>query len=57
MDKEILINAGAGEIRVALVEDGKLQELFLERVIGLEDGVRHSYQWFLDHYAAAREAA
>src|SRR5580698_341031 len=38
MDKEILINAGAGEIRVALVEDGKLQELFLERVIGLEDG-------------------
>ena len=38
MDKEILINAGAGEIRVALVEDGKLQEIFLERVIGLEDG-------------------
>jgi ribonuclease G len=38
MDKEILINAGAGEIRVALVEDGQLQELFLERVIGLEDG-------------------
>ncbi len=38
MNKEILINAGAGEIRVALVEDGKLQELFLERLIGLEDG-------------------
>ena len=38
MKKEILINAGAGEIRVALVEDGKLQELFLERIIGLEDG-------------------
>jgi len=36
MNKEILINAGAGEIRVALVEDGKLQELFLERLIGLE---------------------
>ena len=32
MDKEILINAGAGEIRVALVEGGKLQGLFLERV-------------------------
>ena len=38
MNKEILINAGAGEIRVALVEDGKLQELFLERIIGLDDG-------------------
>ncbi|MGB8365243.1 MAG: Rne/Rng family ribonuclease [Rhizomicrobium sp.] len=38
MNKEILINAGAGEIRVALVEDGRLQELFLERTIGLDDG-------------------
>jgi ribonuclease G len=36
--KEILINAGAAEIRGAVVEDGRLQELFLERVIGLEDG-------------------
>src|ERR1700755_3221941 len=35
MEKEVLINAGAGEIRVAIVEDGKLQELFLERVLGL----------------------
>jgi ribonuclease G len=38
MRKEILINAGAGEIRVALVEDGKLCEIFLERTIGLDDG-------------------
>lgn len=38
MSKEVLINAGAGEIRVAIVEDGKLQELFLERTIGLDDG-------------------
>lgn len=38
MNKEVLINAGAGEIRVAIVEDGRLQELFLERTIGLEDG-------------------
>lgn len=38
MNKEILINAGAGEIRIALVEDGRLQELFLERTIGREDG-------------------
>jgi hypothetical protein len=28
MKKEVLINAGAGEIRVAIVEDGRLQELF-----------------------------
>src|ERR1700761_3219346 len=38
MRKDILINAGAGEIRVALVEDGQLQELYLERTIGLDDG-------------------
>jgi ribonuclease G len=38
MPKEVLINAGAGEIRVALVEDGRLQELALERTIGLDDG-------------------
>ncbi|MGN6516470.1 MAG: Rne/Rng family ribonuclease [Rhizomicrobium sp.] len=38
MKKEVLINCGAGEIRVAIVEDGKLQELFLERTIGLDDG-------------------
>jgi ribonuclease G len=38
MPKEVLINAGAGEIRVALVEDGRLQELWLERTVGLEDG-------------------
>ncbi|HEY2444770.1 MAG TPA: Rne/Rng family ribonuclease [Rhizomicrobium sp.] len=38
MKKEILINAGAGEIRVAIVEDDRLQELFLERTSGLGDG-------------------
>ena len=38
MSKEVLINAGAGEIRVAIVEEGRLQELFLERTIGLDDG-------------------
>ncbi len=35
--KDVLINAGAAEIRVAIVEDGRLQELFLERTLGLED--------------------
>ncbi|HEY5049214.1 MAG TPA: Rne/Rng family ribonuclease [Rhizomicrobium sp.] len=38
MNREVLINAGAGEIRVAVVEDGRLQELFVERTIGLDDG-------------------
>ncbi len=40
MTIEVLINAGAGEIRVALVADGKLQELVFERTIGAEDGTR-----------------
>lgn len=34
MAKEILINAGAGEIRVAVVENGRLEELLFERTIG-----------------------
>ena len=38
MSKEVLINAGAGEIRVALVEDGRLQDLALERTVGLDEG-------------------
>jgi ribonuclease G len=37
MDKEVLINAGAAEIRVAAVGNGRLQELFLERLIGADD--------------------
>ncbi|HEX3430649.1 MAG TPA: Rne/Rng family ribonuclease [Rhizomicrobium sp.] len=36
MKKEILINAGAGEIRTAVVEDGRLQELFVDRTLGVE---------------------
>ncbi len=31
MQKEVLINVGAGETRVALIEDARLQELILER--------------------------
>ncbi len=38
MQKDVLINAGAGEIRVAVVEDGRLQDLMLERTLGLEEG-------------------
>jgi ribonuclease G len=37
MNKEVLISAGAAEMRVAVVEDGRLQELFIERLIGLDD--------------------
>ncbi|HEX3653469.1 MAG TPA: Rne/Rng family ribonuclease [Rhizomicrobium sp.] len=38
MDKEVLINVGAAEIRVAVVGNGRLQELFLERLIRPDDG-------------------
>ncbi|HTT84309.1 MAG TPA: Rne/Rng family ribonuclease [Rhizomicrobium sp.] len=38
MNKEILINAGVGELRVAIVEDRRLQELFFECSIGTDDG-------------------
>ena len=40
MTREVLINAGAGEIRVAVVADGRLEELSCERTIGAEDGAR-----------------
>ncbi len=36
MAKEVLINVGAGEIRVAVVEDGVLEQLWLERTMGFE---------------------
>jgi ribonuclease G len=35
MKKEILINAGAGEIRTAVLEDGRLQELFIDRALDI----------------------
>ena len=36
MAKEVLINVGAGEIRVAVVEDGVLEQFWLERTMGFE---------------------
>jgi ribonuclease G len=36
MAKEVLINVGAGEIRVAVVENGVLEQLWLERTMGFE---------------------
>ena len=38
MKRDVLLNAGAAEIRVAIVEDGRLQELFIERLICHDDG-------------------
>jgi ribonuclease G len=40
MAKDVLVNAGAGEIRVAVLDDGVLDQLWLERTIGAEDGAR-----------------
>ena len=43
MGVEILINAGAGEIRIAHLCQGRLEELSFERIIGLEEGARHCH--------------
>ena len=49
MTREVLINAGAGEIRVAVVADGTLQELSFERTIGENTPLRikrgHNALW------------
>jgi len=37
MPKDVLVNAGAGEVRVAVVEDGLLDQLWLERTLGMDD--------------------
>ncbi|HEX3486559.1 MAG TPA: Rne/Rng family ribonuclease [Micropepsaceae bacterium] len=37
MPRDVLINAGAGEVRVAVLEDGVLDQLWLERTLGLEE--------------------
>jgi ribonuclease G len=37
MSKDVLINAGVGEVRVAVIEDGVLEQLWLERTIGFEE--------------------
>lgn len=37
MPKDVLVNAGAGELRVAVVEDGRLEQLWCERTIGLDE--------------------
>src|SRR5258706_6426576 len=37
MPRDVLINAGAGEVRVAVMEDGVLEQLWLERTLGFEE--------------------
>lgn len=43
MSAEILINAGVGEIRIAHLCRGRLEELSFERTIGGEEGTRHCH--------------
>jgi ribonuclease G len=40
--REVLVNAGVGEVRVAVLDDGVLDQLWLERTIGLEDGMKRA---------------
>ena len=40
MAQDILINAGVVETRVAILSDGKLQDFFLDRTLGGEEGAR-----------------
>ncbi len=43
MAAEVLINAGAGEIRIAHLCHGRLEELSFERTIGGEEDTRHCH--------------
>ncbi|BCW90523.1 Ribonuclease G [Alphaproteobacteria bacterium SO-S41] len=38
MANDVLINVGPGETRVAVLADGRLEELYIERTAGLPDG-------------------
>lgn len=42
MARDVLVNAGVGEVRVAVLDGGVLDQLWLERTIGLEDGVKRA---------------
>ena len=43
MTAEVLINAGVGEIRVAHLCHGRLEQFSVERIIGNEEGTRHCH--------------
>ncbi len=38
MANEVLINVGAGETRIAVVGDGRLEEIYIERTAGMAEG-------------------
>ena len=40
MAKDVLVNAGVGEVRVAVLDGGVLDQLWLERTIGFEEGAK-----------------
>src|SRR5262245_34795968 len=42
MAKDVLVNAGVGEVRVAVLDGGVLDQLWLERTIGYEDGAKRA---------------
>lgn len=42
MAKDVLVNAGVGEVRVAVLDGGVLDQLWLERTIGAEDGAKRA---------------
>ena len=42
MAKDVLVNAGVGEVRVAVLDGGVLDQLWLERTIGFEEGAKRS---------------
>jgi ribonuclease G len=48
MSAEILINAGVGEIRIAHLCHGRLEQLSFERTIGGEEGTRHCHSYIGD---------
>ena len=48
MSAEILINAGVGEIRIAHLCHGRLEQLSFERTIGVEEGTRHCHSYIGD---------
>ena len=42
MAKDVLVNAGVGEVRVAVLDGGVLDQLWLERTIGAEDAPKRA---------------
>jgi len=56
MNRELIINAGSKEVRIALLEDGKLAELFIERT-GQKACVGNVYKGRVDTIVPGMQAA